>query len=53
MEKEQASNGKIDYAFKLNNVSQFYLEAKPLRADLTRQDYIKQAVTYAYSKADR
>ena len=48
--EEKASNGRVDYAFKLNGVSQFYLEAKPLKADLSNPDYIKQAVTYAYNK---
>lgn len=48
--EEKASNGRVDYAFKLNGVSQFYLEAKPLKADLTNPDFIKQAVTYAYNK---
>jgi len=38
----------VDYAFKLRGASQFYLEVKPLKADLT--EYIKQAVTYAYNK---
>ncbi len=48
--EEKASNGRVDYAFKLNGVSQFYLEAKSLKADLTNADYIKQAITYAYNK---
>lgn len=48
--EEKASNGRVDYAFKLHGVSQFYLEAKQLKADLTNLEYIKQAVTYAYSK---
>ncbi len=48
--EEKASNGRVDYAFKLKGVSQFYLEAKALKADLTNPDYIKQAVTYAYNK---
>ncbi|MFC1937684.1 Eco57I restriction-modification methylase domain-containing protein [Chloroflexota bacterium] len=48
--EEQASSGRVDYAFKINSVSQFYLEAKPLRADLTRPEYVKQAITYAYNK---
>ena len=48
--EEQASNGRVDYAFKLRGVSQFYLEAKPLKADLTRLEYVKQVITYAYSK---
>ncbi len=48
--EEKASNGRVDYAFKLKGVSQFYLEAKQLKADLTTPEYIKQAVTYAYNK---
>ena len=48
--EEKASNGRVDYAFKLHGVSQFYVEAKPLKADLTNPEYIKQAVTYAYNK---
>jgi len=47
--EENASNGRVDYAFKLNGVSQFYIEAKPLKADLNNPDYIKQAITYAYN----
>ncbi len=48
--EEKASNGRVDYAFKLNGVSQFFLEAKPLKADLTSPNYVKQAVSYAYNK---
>ncbi len=47
--EEKASGGRVDYAFKLNGVSQFYLEAKPLKADLSNPNYAKQAVTYAYN----
>ena len=36
--EEHASNGRVDYAFKLNNVSQFYIEAKSLKAALNRED---------------
>ena len=48
--EERASGGRVDYAFKLHGVSQFYLEAKPPRADLTKPEYAKQAITYAYNK---
>jgi len=47
--EEAASNKRVDFAFKLNGVARFYLEAKPLKADLNNPDYIKQAITYAYS----
>jgi hypothetical protein len=48
--EENTSNGRVDYAFKLNNVSQFYIEAKSLKADLNREDYIKQSVSYSYAR---
>jgi type I restriction-modification system DNA methylase subunit len=47
--EEAASNKRVDFAFKLNGVARFYLEAKPLKADLNNPDYTKQAITYAYS----
>lgn len=49
-EEVKAAIGRVDYVFRLHGVSQFYLEAKPLRADLTKSEYIKQAITYAYNK---
>ena len=49
-EEVKAATGRVDYVFKLQGVSQFYLEAKALRADLTKPEYIKQAITYAYNK---
>jgi hypothetical protein len=48
--EESASKGRVDYAFKINGVSRFYLETKHLKADLNNAEYIKQAVTYAYNK---
>jgi len=49
-EEVKVATGRVDYVFKLHGVSQFYLEAKALRAELTRPDYVKQAITYAYNK---
>ncbi len=49
-EEVKAGTGRVDYVFKLHGVSQFYLEAKALRADLTKPEYIKQAITYAYNR---
>jgi len=48
--EEKASKGRVDYAFKLQGVSQFYLEAKPLKADLNDPKHSQQAITYAYNK---
>jgi type I restriction-modification system DNA methylase subunit len=50
VEEVKTVAGRVDYVFKLHGVSQFYLEAKPLRAELTKPEYIKQAITYAYNK---
>jgi len=49
-EEVKAATGRVDYVFKLHGVSQFYLEAKALRVDLTKPEYIKQAITYAYNR---
>ena len=49
-EEVKASAGRVDYVFKLHGVSQFYLEAKALRAELTKPEYVKQAITYAYNR---
>jgi len=50
VEEVKAASGRVDYVFRLHGVSQFYLEAKALRADLTKPEYVKQAITYAYNK---
>jgi hypothetical protein len=48
--EEAASSGRVDFAFKINGVARFYVEAKKLGADLNNPDFIKQAVTYSYGR---
>lgn len=48
--EDNTSNGRVDYAFKLHGVSQFYVEAKPFKEDVHDPKHIKQAVSYAYNK---
>ena len=48
--EENASDGRVDYAFKLGGVSRFFVEAKPLDANLTDPKYIKQAIEYALNR---
>jgi type I restriction-modification system DNA methylase subunit len=48
--EDNTSNGRVDYAFKLHNVAQFYVEAKPFKEDINDPKHIKQAVSYAYNK---
>jgi len=43
------AKGRVDYVLKVNKVSKFCLEVKPLRDELT-DDYRKQAISYAYNK---
>src|SRR3990172_7802048 len=42
-------SGRADYAFKLGGSVRFYVEAKKLEDDLYREDYARQAITYAYN----
>jgi adenine-specific DNA-methyltransferase len=41
--------GRVDYLFKVKNVSKFCIEVKSLRHDLTDQDR-EQTISYAYNK---
>lgn len=50
--EERAPSGRVDYAFRIRGVSRFYLEAKPLRDELTAHpEWVNQAVSYAYNKS--
>ena len=48
--EEQISGDRVDYGFYLDDRPRFYLEAKPLKADIYREDYAKQAINYAFNK---
>ena len=48
--EEHQSAGRVDYGFYLGGRLKFYLEAKPLRSDLNREDYANQAVKYSWNK---
>lgn len=48
--EDKVSNDRVDYAFKLHGVSQFFVEAKPFKEDVNDPKHIKQAVSYAYNK---
>lgn len=48
--EESQSNGRVDYGFYLNDRIKFYLEAKPLKADLQNEEYAKQAIRYSWNK---
>lgn len=48
--EEQISGDRVDYGFYLNGRIKFYVEAKPLKADLHREEYAKQAIRYSWNK---
>lgn len=49
--EERVSNKRVDYAFKINEIPQFYLEAKSLSEYIDDRRWFDQAVTYAYNKS--
>ena len=48
--EEQISGKRVDYGFYLNGFIKFYLEAKPLKAEIHNEDYAKQAISYSWNK---
>lgn len=48
--EEQISRGFVDFGFYLNGVPVFYLETKRVREDISKPEYMKQAINYAYLK---
>ncbi|MBU1867820.1 MAG: hypothetical protein KKD13_05035, partial [Candidatus Margulisbacteria bacterium] len=50
-EEENVSNGIVDYAFKLNGTTKFYLEAKQISVDLEEERWARQTIDYAWYKS--
>lgn len=48
--EEQISGDRVDYGFYFNGRTKFYLEAKPFKADLHREDFARQAIRYSWNK---
>src|SRR3989344_3219439 len=49
-EEHIRSSGRVDYGFYLHERPRFYLEAKPFKADLHREEYARQAIQYAWNR---
>lgn len=49
-EEHIISSGRVDYGFYINERAKFYLEAKPLKADINIEDFAKQAIRYSFNK---
>src|SRR3989344_1466124 len=47
--EETISKKRADYGFRINGAPQFYLEAKPLKADLENINYAYQVINYAWT----
>ncbi len=48
--EESISRKRVDYGFRINGISKFFLEAKSLKEDLSNPEFVKQAVNYAWHK---
>ncbi len=48
--EEKISSKRVDYGFRINSIPKFFLEAKPLKADLDKIEYVEQAINYAWHK---
>ena len=48
--EEHISKGRVDYSFRINGIPKFFLEAKSLKADLDKPEFIEQAINYAWHK---
>ncbi len=50
VEEETTISGRIDYSFRLNNLTQFLLEAKAIPEDLDKDKWAHQAIEYGWNK---
>lgn len=50
-EEQVVSNGSVDYAFKFEGTTKFYLEAKRFSVDLEEERWAEQAINYAWYKS--
>ena len=48
--EERVSRGRVDYGFKINGVTKFYVEAKALNENLDDPSLLKQAIGYSHAK---
>ncbi|MBR9677190.1 N-6 DNA methylase [Candidatus Woesearchaeota archaeon] len=48
--EEKVSKGRVDYAFRIDGIPKFFLEAKKPKEDLDNQKHVKQAIDYAWHK---
>ena len=49
--EESVSRGRVDLAFRLNNIPVMFLEAKALKVDLDEWRWAEQAINYSWNKS--
>lgn len=49
-EENPAISGRVDYSFKLNNITQFLLEAKSISVNLDKEEWAKQTIEYGWNR---
>ena len=49
--EDRISRGRVDYSFEIAGKTKFFLEAKPLKAEIDDPQYAKQATNYAWLKS--
>ncbi|MEM5792748.1 MAG: N-6 DNA methylase [Candidatus Aenigmatarchaeota archaeon] len=48
--EEKISKKRVDYGFRINGIPKFFLEAKSLKEDLDKKEFVEQAINYAWHK---
>jgi hypothetical protein len=48
--EERVSRGWVDFSFRIGGVPRFYLETKRIAEDLTKLQWVRQAMDYAWTK---
>lgn len=48
--EESVSNGRVDLAFRFNNIPVMFLEAKAMKVDLDEWKWAEQAINYSWNK---
>lgn len=51
VEQAKVSGGRVDYAFKINGITKFFIEAKKFSVNLEEVKWAEQAIWYAYHKS--
>ncbi|MEW6567757.1 MAG: hypothetical protein AB1449_06250 [Chloroflexota bacterium] len=48
--EEKVSRGWVDFSFRLHGIPRFFLETKRLKEDITKEEWVRQAIDYAWTK---